>query len=131
MTLLTSIAIFIVSLLGFVGGVLLSYLAAEEVEPGRKYLLWLGRVLFMVALAVVNYYAWVEGRFIFGGIVTILGIFLLFLEWNMAEPARVFLFPYILLGSAYFLLDNAAAQLVLASVLFLYGLPTGTLMKRI
>lgn len=134
----------LISLLGLPIGYLFSFLAAEEIRPGEKYFGWMKRILFVVFLVVLGYGLVMEKRLLLLIILAIGGLVILGIEiipqlifkqnttkqthpksWGLASYAL----PYAFFILAYFLLPSQ--QLLLASVIFLYGLPAGTMIKKI
>lgn len=143
----------IVSYTGVLAGIILSIISPEELKPGRKYfrlaqwgmygLLVLGGALLLfregrlaIALSVV-------------GVGVLLGVWMectecstgskpmehsgtpkepRFLFEKRFRPYHYFL-PYLLFTSVYFLLSAETSHLLMASGIFLYGFPTGTLAR--
>ena len=127
MSVLTSVLMYIIALLGIGAGMILAYLAPEEIEGGKKYFMWLRRILAVIAVGVVMYYAWISSKFMFGGVLAIVTFIYLSIDWKMGGE-WFSLWLYVIFAIAYFMLP--VSQLLLASVLFLYGLPTGTLLRK-
>lgn len=134
----------LISLLGLPIGYLFSFLAAEEIRPGEKYFIWLKRILLIMFLGVLGYGLVMEKRLLLLIILAIGGLVILGIEiipklifkqnttkqtrprsWGLASYAL----PYAFFILAYFLLPSQ--QLLLASIIFLYGLPAGTMMRTI
>ncbi len=129
-----------ISLLGLALGYLFSFLAAEEIRPGEKYFKWMKRILLLVFLGVLGYGLVRERKLILLVVLAIIGLIILLLDilplnfttkqthprsWGLASNALTYVF-FVL---AYLLLPSQ--QLLLASIIFLYGLPAGTMMKKI
>ena len=127
MSVLTSVLMYIFALLGIGAGMILAYLAPEEIEGGKKFFIWLRRILVVIAAGVVMYYAWIASKFMFGGVFAIVTFVYLSLDWKRGGEWFSLLL-YVIFAIAYFMLPMS--QLLLASTLFLYGLPTGTLWRK-
>lgn len=124
------------SLLGFLFGLALSFLAPEELRPGKKYFVLVKNSLFylitLFSLSVFVYFK--KYHFIFIILVYFL-VFFIFIKKNLAK--KIFFLGEILNYSFFvstfiiFLftpLENTPL-LIFFSLLFLYGLPAGTLSR--
>lgn len=108
----------IVSFLGLVVGVLLSKLAVEE-KISEKYFKWMKRVIVFILLISLLYYAKTN-------------YFILFLGVVLGFLISVFAEEYIILGislATAFLFSKETIFLT-AVLIFLYGLPYGSLYKE-
>lgn len=104
------------SLSGIAVGVGLSYLAQEELAVGKKYFTFLTIAIFVILSFVIAYYSWI---FIF------LAILLRVLDF--IKPNKyMFLLHYLFFLAGYFF---SGKQPLIAVILFLYGLPVGTLLR--
>ena len=113
----------LISLLGIVAGYAVAHIASEELADGRKYFVLIERTLFVIIFVVVIYYQFAE--FITLAIFSFLAIIFFMVSmkrhmWRIAN-AGLFVMPYLLYQEQQF-------RIVLASLLFLYGLPLGTLL---
>lgn len=118
-----------IALLGLLCGYGLFRIAREEVIAGRKYLLWLQWAIFVIMMVAGDYVLGMTGQYLLLGIITIAGAVLLFLSTKVRHPAYLAA-PYTLGITLFFLMPQPASKLILASLLFLYGLPTGTLIAH-
>ena len=117
----------LISLSGVAAGVLLSYLAQEELAAGKKYFIMMYKVIFILLSSVITYFLYflsfrLLALFLFFAIT----LFLL----DLKKPSYTFLYAYsvhyFLFLISYFL---SSKQLIIAAILFLYGLPVGTLLR--
>ncbi len=132
-TLAANVIIPLLSLSGLLGGMLLSYLAREELAEGKRYFVMSYRILFILLSLVVAYFissssSSSSSSFLTFSIVIIflfLAIILLLLD--LKKSYRVlFLVQYLFFLTGYFV---AGKQIIIAVILFLYGLPVGTLLQ--
>ena len=118
----------IVSYSGFLAGIILSIISPEELKPGRKYFWVLQLLLFGLLLLVPLYIILMERRFFLFAGVMIASLSLLWIrikQFVLWAEAVYYLFFTVL-----FLFVSASPQrLLFLSLLFLYGLPTGTLFR--
>jgi len=136
------------SLLGLVVGVILSRIAKEEILPGKKYFYLLKRIIFLAAGLMIAYYlleynylqAFIgkySGRNI--GLVAVclslyLGLMILETRWNRGWKQTYWeIANYLLLVLSYGwitfgLKSSVDVEFTFASLIFLYGFPTGTIL---
>ncbi len=124
----TDILMALFSLSGILFGLALSYIAPEELIPGKKYLNLLRRILFAVILIIIAYFFLQAGRtglmILFSAV--LLAIFIL----DFRIKNKLFLgLHYLLFIAPYFVIAEEKFQLTLASIIFIYGLPAGTLLR--
>ncbi len=124
MSLFSQIGVLALSLAGILCGVALSYIAPEELAVGKKYFTWLKRVLWVILLGITGYSFISNYTLLIIGAVLFMG--LLILDF-ITENKYFYVLNYILLIATYFLLPSN--QLLFASVMFLYGFPSGTLLR--
>ena len=112
---------YLVSLTGPFFGYLLRKIAQQEVQDGKRYFQLLHNLLFLVTLSVVGYALWASIQFLWLTVFLVIGANLFVLQLKRK------LHP----GFAYglFLLPAFlhSFHTVTASVIFIYGLPVGTL----
>lgn len=109
----------IAAVLSLICGAIIGHFAKEELEPGKKYFIFLQKALFAAIIAVIMYanrtnvhYAWI-------GAIIIFAYLYFFEKINQA-------ISYAVLGLAFFLAADTELFLPIASLAFLYGLPTGS-----
>lgn len=115
----------LISLTGLLFGYILTYIAPEELKPGKKYFIWMKRVIFVVIVALVAYQ--LLSQWLWGISFLIIGILLFVIN---LKKYNLFLeiFNYLLFIIPYFFIDE---KLILASLIFLYGLPAGTSLRTL
>ncbi len=110
----------IIAFSGIIAGMLLAFFAKEEVKSGRKYLALLQKALILIfAVIIVNFFQ--IGLFYRAIIYLVLMLIIVFtdLKSEMLYPVfGVFL---------YLTLQNDEIFLFASSLIFLIGLPTGSL----
>lgn len=117
--------IFLVALTGIGIGIILSYIAPEELRTGKKYFLLLKNVLWLIIFVILAYDLIQNSEW-----------FLLILSFVAFAGALVFeskyqtnfayFIDFAILGAVYFSSTNL--QLTVAALTFLYGFPAGTLL---
>lgn len=109
------------SLTGLLAGVILSHIAQEELLAGRKYFVFIYRIIFIVLSLVITYFL------SFSLIIAFLlcAIILQVLDFKMSSK-YLFLIYYLFFFLGYFI---SGAHIIIAAILFLYGLPVGTLLR--
>ena len=126
MNLLTEILILIVSFAGLICGYILALIAPEELRAGKEYLRWGRRIIFVLLFFVFNYFLYLSNYYLIIPF-TIIAVVLFSLEF--VKTKRIYeLFNYLLFAVFYFLV---AEKTIIAGLIFLYGLPVGTLLRRI
>ena len=135
------------ALTGIIFGVILAYITPEEVHPGEKYLLWLKRIILLTIIGVTGYFFWFRFEqvtdYLSGYInssqlvnqliylflpLLLMVIFLLSLKFKSKYLEIV---NYLLFVIIFLLLTNSVlAGTVLAFLVFIYGLPAGTLLVK-
>lgn len=136
---LAEILVLLLSLSGLLFGLALAYIAPEELKAGKKYFLWLKRILFIVIAVVIadqlaspfpkKIILWII-LIIFLLASVILFILNLIKKKHFQETFSREIFNYILFFIPYFFMGSTEGKLLIASLIFLYGLPAGTLLKR-
>ncbi len=115
---------------GFLGGYILSLISPEEMESGRKYFLLLKRIFFvLVGLTFYSFYPTEQGVKFFVLIAGFLILFYLnFLNKRTKEKRYLEAINYCFFGVLFVF---SAEKTLLASVIFLYGLPVGSLWRSV
>lgn len=120
MALLNYFLAFIFSILGLFAGMLLGYIAKEELNPGKKYLVLMQNVILIIA-AILVLYSFQLNIFLFifiGLIITLIFIY--------ARPKTIIGY-IILIFLVLLIFEKTNLFLLTTSLLFLYGLPSGSL----
>lgn len=118
----------IVSYTSVLAGIILSIISPEELKPGRKYFRVLQLLLFGLVLLVPLYIIVIERRFfLFAGVL----IASLFLFWIRIKQSVLWteVLHYLFFTGLFFFVSASSYRLLFLSLLFLYGLPTGTLFR--
>ena len=117
------------SFTGIIFGLILSLIAPEEIVPGKRYLLFLKYILFFAIFVVGNYSFLLIGDYYFGLIFSII-IPVLFILTYVKLPFIEY-GNYVVFSIMFLVEVNFELSLILASLVFLYGFPTGTLLRKI
>ena len=113
------------SLTGIIFGMVLSVISPEEMLVGKKYFLLLKRTFFvLISLFVLyNFYTKIYLLVLF----LILSIILFVLDIKFENKYFQVLHYILFLTPYFFIIDEN--KLVLVSLVFLYGFPSGTLLR--
>ena len=114
------------SLTGILFGLILSFIAPEELTPGKKYFILLRRSLFVLATLLILFTF--RNNLYLVLIFLALSAALLALDMKVKNIFVSFL-PYVLYLPAFFLLLEPHFRMVLVILVFLYGFPLGTLLR--
>lgn len=113
---------------GFFLGYILSLISPEEMESGRKYFLVLKRIFF-VLIGLTFYYFYQAGQGVKFFVLTTSFLILFyfnFLNKRTKEKKYLEALNYCFFSVLFFL---SAEKTLLASTIFLYGLPVGSLWR--
>lgn len=131
MSLFSQMGMLGIGLSGVLFGLALSYIAPEELSAGKKYFIILKNFLYVVFGLVTLYFVWGLANLLAVSVLIML-IFGSLLRWKFPKlkfefiTYLVFIFTFILL-SILSSVENYAV--ISASIIFLYGLPLGTLIR--
>jgi hypothetical protein len=116
----------LVTFLSLFLGVVLARLTKEELKPGEKYFKFL-KYIFLIAVIFISLYVSISNKdFIIFAIVLVISLYLLFYKKKQKET-----YIYALLGFIIYYSSSFINLFLLESALiFLYGLPTGTLITK-
>lgn len=117
----------IFALSGILLGLLLAYIAPEELKQGQKYFRILEKILFFGLVLTSLFFLWQESL-----ILTISLLFIgviLFIVKLKFKTVFLEIPVYILFAVPYFLYNIPTFRLLIATLLFLYGFPLGLLLK--
>ena len=112
----------ILSLLGIPLGLLIASITKEELAAGKKYFKPTKDFLFLIIIVVAMIFL-VENKFNFL-IILILSI-VIYLTSMYHNPYLAFS-PYFLFTLVYYLINDPNKRVVIASIVFIYGLLVGT-----
>lgn len=119
--LITILLIPLISIAGLVAGMILSYVAKEELSAGRRYFVLIYRIIFVILSLVMMYLLSFPLSIVF----LLFAIILLIADLKMNHTSW-FIVHYLFFLSGYFV---AGTPLIIAAIIFLYGLPVGTLLR--
>ncbi|MBU2560730.1 MAG: hypothetical protein KKD17_00380 [Nanoarchaeota archaeon] len=109
--------------LGVYAGALLAFIAPEELKPGRSYFRAFENTL-LVFIVLILLYAY--GAHL--GVLILLGVAATVFLYFTSEESPVNQIAYFLLGIAYFFSTKSVDLFItVSSMIFLYGLPLGSL----
>lgn len=116
----------IIGISGILAGIALSFIAPEELKQGWKYFKVAKFILFIILVGLIGYSFLPTHHFLNMGIFATISIIVFILNLKF-KYQWLELLNYALFIILYFLLSSSH-QLLIASALFIYGLPTGTLL---
>ncbi len=120
------IILFGIGLSGILAGYALTKIAPEEIKPGEKYFHLFASIVFAVLSLFISYALFVSKRYVILFSLAILA--LMWLAFSVRTRTNlVYVIAYVLFGFFYFFLGQSHNP-ILASLLFVYGLPVGTLL---
>ncbi|MBS3118898.1 hypothetical protein J4417_04435 [Candidatus Woesearchaeota archaeon] len=124
---LREILVLIAGLSGCLGGYILSLISPEEMESGKKYFLLLKRIFF-VLIGLTSYYFYQAEQVALFVLMAVFLVLFYFNFLNKKTKKRRYLeaFNYGLFIVLFFF---SAEKTLLASMMFLYGLPVGSLWR--
>ena len=112
----------LVSIAAFSGlwiGAILSFISPEEMKPGKKYFMWMIKILFMVLVLLI-------AIFLGGEKFLVSLVFILFCTAFIIYVRQKFIYP--VLGLLfYFSAKDAVLFPIAASLIFIIGLPKGSI----
>jgi hypothetical protein len=117
----------IIALLGLGVGILLALMTKEELKVGRKYFVFVRNVLFGFIELIILLFFIQQKLWLALIIISIIFILVIILEFIL-KSKYLRLLPFIIFISAYFLNSDTSFHFILTILIFLYSLPTGTLL---
>lgn len=122
--LISIVLIPLLSLSGLLAGMVLSFIAQEEVAAGKKYFIMMYRIIFVLLSGIIAYFLYVVS---FNALVIFSFFAIVLLVLDLKKPSSYALYAhYLFFLVGYFL---SSKPLIVAAILFLYGLPVGTLLR--
>ena len=108
---------------GLIIGMVLGFIAKEELKPGRKYLELLQKFLIAAIFIISIFYSkHIALSIVLVGII----VYLILFKFSFND-----IFTYGVFGFIYFIFaDNLNTLILLSSLMFLHGLPIGSLMTE-
>lgn len=120
MAVLNYLLVLIGSFSGLFIGMLLGYLAKEELKPGKKYFIWLQNIILILA-AILVLYAFQLHIILFILIGLVITLALIYFK-----PKAII--GYIILATLILLIiEKTNFFILISSLIFLYGFPAGSL----
>jgi len=117
----------IVSFLGLILGIILAYIAKEELKPGKKYFILLQKVILTSIVAFLFFYWSNKNIFLF--IICLFASFILI--YFFIEKIKTHHIYKVLGLIFYFSSKDIEIFKIQAFLIFLYGLPTGSLLTKV
>ncbi len=135
MSLLTNILMLLISLAGFPIGFILSVISPEELRPGKKYFILIQRILFgLIFVFSVYFFVYLKHYNLIWVPFIFLGLFLMTIRKKVLKDhfylkeISNYLF-FIIMYLFVITLNGQNFKLILLSLMFLYGLPSGSLFR--
>ncbi|PIN75451.1 hypothetical protein COV17_03870 [Candidatus Woesearchaeota archaeon CG10_big_fil_rev_8_21_14_0_10_36_11] len=117
------------SITGILFGYILARIAPEELNSGKKYFILLQHVLYGLIVILTGYYLYnVNLVILFVWVSIAVAFFILKLKIKTKYKE---IGSYIIFAVPYFINTSQTFQLLLVTLIFLYGFPFGTLLKKI
>ena len=122
MQLLNYSLISLISFLGLLVGILLAFSAKEELKPGKKYFMWMQKIiLLLILIFLLNFF-----NMALYLKVIIYTLFIFLMAINIKSQII-----YLVLGIIFFISSKNPELFIINSVLiFLYGFPSGSLFAK-
>lgn len=129
---ISEILILLFSVSGIIWGYVLGLIAPEELGKGKKYFVLIKRIILGLILILLDYQWYALKEYLLLIIFSIMIIFLFLMEMIFVAKRKVYqLLIYSLILVSFFLISDLDFMLILASLIFLYSLVSGTLLKRV
>ncbi|HIH11086.1 TPA: hypothetical protein HA241_02775 [Candidatus Woesearchaeota archaeon] len=112
---------------GLIGGIILYFLSTEESKTGKQYFLSIQIMVFSIMIVVGIFSLASQSKYwlLVGSIV--IGLITLILHWNYTQWWTGLLM--LVFGAGYMVLfQDETIRMSIVSLLFILGLPTGTLL---
>ncbi len=119
--------------IGLIVGLILSYVAFEELEYGREYFHLAKRMIMLLFFIAAGVLFLMKSLYFLGAMFLVVSIVILYLELVAHyELTKLDLLYYLFFLGVYFILFYNGMQKeeseILVSLIFLYGVPVGTLL---
>jgi len=128
MSLFSQIGMLGIGLSGILFGLALSYIAKEELASGKKYFLFLKSLFYVIFTLMAGYYLWDKNDLISVTLLLLLVIGLV-LTYKLPTKHYTWIGVYGITIACYLLVSVPDAKPIMVVLMFLYGLPTGTLLR--
>jgi len=124
MAFLNYVLVAIIAAIGLICGYFIAKIAKEELKEGRKYFIFLKRIL--LALILFFLLLGFEVYILLSLIVSVL--FLFFILYFFKNIVKKNVLIYLILALVFFFSVKTKFFLIISSLIFIYGFPTGSLM---
>lgn len=116
----------IISYLGLFIGFLLAVIAKEELKPGKKYFIFLQKIILL--LIFIFLVVFIDLNYI---LVLLILSFIIISVFKRKKEFNELPYIYIILSVIFFLSSKILNLFIIeSSLIFLYGLPTGSLLTK-
>lgn len=116
----------IITYLGLFTGFILAITAKEELKPGKKYFIFLQKVILL--LIFIFLLIFVDLNYV---LVLLILIFILIQILRRKKDFNELPYTYIILAIIFYLSSKKLNLFIIeSSLIFLYGIPTGTLLTK-
>lgn len=119
----------IVSFLGLILGIILAYIAKEELRPGKKYFILLQKVVLTLILSFFFYFFLFFKKNYFLLVLSLL-VFFILIYFFIEKVKTYYIYPILAL-IFFFSSKNIDLFKIEAFLIFLYGFPTGSLLTKV
>ena len=116
------------SLLGIVIGYVLALIAPEELDNGMKYFRFIKQTIYLSIFALISFH-FLSVNFLSYFLVFVFITIILFTILMKNHDLRFEFSVYSFFFIPYFLITDTNIQMLLVSLIFLYGFPLGSLIK--
>jgi len=113
---------------GILFGIILSYIAPEELSSGKRYFMLLRMILYLLFNLIVIYFSWSMND-LFGILILLILIIGSIFVYKFPQKSYSWWGLYVVFTLCYFLIPVSNFQTLATVLTFLYGLPLGTLLR--
>jgi len=112
----------IIAFLGIIIGLILARFTKEELRPGKKYFIWFKKIILLILVVTLIHFSLTKIFFIRDFVFTLIGLIIgLFVGYFFKKE-------YFYFGFVLYLLAYTSSFLFISILIFLFGLPYGTLL---
>lgn len=116
----------IIAYLGLFIGFLLAIIAKEEIKPGKKYFIFLQKIILL--LIFISLLIFIDLNYL---LVLLISAFIVIYLSKTKKEFNKLPYIYILLSIIFYLSSKKLNLFIIeSSLIFLYGLPTGSLLTK-
>ena len=115
----------IISFSGLIIGLALAIIAKEEISPGKKYFIFLQKAILLLIFIFLIYFLKLN---LINWIIVLLFIFIYLIKYQWNKKINESFYIYLILSIIFYISSKSLNLFIIeSSLIFLYGLPTGTL----